>query len=379
LWLILFSAGLCAQTYTLIRKSALRKSRRPYNAAQDNKPKSVSIVIAAHNEAQQFPSLIESLLHQDHSDFEIIIVNDRSTDSSASILEHNGHPRLTIMEVPITAPLVVSPKKRALALGIAEAKNEIIVLTDADCLPASPSWLRLMASPFTAGADLVMGWSPYYQRPGLLNAIIQYETEQTALRFTHAARKGKAYMGLGRNLAFTKALYQKVGGYSAIDHILSGDDDLLVQKCVRAKAKIVVQNEPLAYTISAPVETWADWWHQKRRHSSVSPHYRLVDKFKLALEAFFQLLAWLAPLLLAGYKPIFAVSWLLLWVFSLTLLQRLSLPEKKEWRLNINLALLDFLYIVNLWAYTISGILFRPSGWKRTVNFRKKLKKTFVS
>lgn len=339
----------------------------------------LSVVIAAHNEAQHLPHLIESLLNQDHSDYEVIVVNDRSTDSSNTILGDIQHPLIKVVSISTDAPLVTSSKKRALTAGIAEAQYDIIVLTDGDCLPASPGWLRLLSTPFSAGADLVLGWSPYYQQPGLLNALIQYETAQTALRFSQAARQGKAYMGLGRNMAFTKALYQRIGGYTDIDHIMGGDDDLLVQKSVQAKAKIVVQNEPMAYTFSTPVDTWADWWHQKRRHSSVSPHYRLVDKFKLAIEASFHLLAWAAPLLLSFYKPLFAVSWLLLWALSTVIVQHLSLPKKNTWHLSFNLALLDFLYIVTLWAYTLSGILFRPSGWKRTVNFRKKLKKTFAS
>lgn len=107
--------------------------------------KSISVVIAARNEAHNLENLLCSIFNQRYSDFEVIIVNDRSEDNSLQILENfkKNNPTKNFHFISITEkPQNWNGKKYALHTGIQAAKNEIILLTDADCLPKDGFWIR---------------------------------------------------------------------------------------------------------------------------------------------------------------------------------------------------------------------------------------------
>src|SRR6185437_7724002 len=123
----------------------------------------VSVVVAAHNEAKNLARLLPVLLAQDYPDFEIIIANDRSTDETRSVLaQYMTVKVITIKETPEG----VNSKKYALTKAIELASKKIILVTDADCLPLSRQWVRRMASNFTDGKELVLGYCPYEERKG---------------------------------------------------------------------------------------------------------------------------------------------------------------------------------------------------------------------
>ena len=185
-----------------------------------------------------------------------MLIDDRSQDDTylyAQQLSQYYPGRFRLVTVTRT-PAGFSPKKYALTLGIKAARHERLLFTDADCRPGSPDWLRLMQRGFGGpdGAGIVLGFSGYAELPGLLNQLIRYETLLTAAQYLGLAWAGRPYMGVGRNLGYTRSTFHSTKGFASHIRRLSGDDDLLVQDAVAAGARAAVVADPAAHTLSQP-------------------------------------------------------------------------------------------------------------------------------
>ena len=206
----------------------------------------VSVLVCAHNELENLRQLLPLLLQQDYpAGFELILIDDRSDDDTYLFAQQlvQYYPHVRVVSVARTPP-GLAPKKYALTLGIKTARYARLLLTDADCIPATNQWLRHMQHGFGQPADLVLGYSAYVAEPGLLNKLIRFETLLTGAQYLSFAWRGRPYMGVGRNLGYTKAVFQSTKGFASHIRTLSGDDDLLVQDAVAAGARAAVVAEP---------------------------------------------------------------------------------------------------------------------------------------
>ena len=245
----------------------------------------VSVVVCAHNEHTNLQDYLALLLNQDYTCYEVIVVDDSSEDGSDLLLERwsrqYGHLYHTF--VPQGAR-VLSNKKLALTIGIKAANHDYILLTDADCCPESKYWIREMMTGFAQEqTEVVLGFSPYFEKKGLLNRLIGYDTLFNGLQYMGMARAGKPYMGVGRNLAYKRETFFSTGGFKGLLSNRAGDDDLFVNRIATHKNTTVVCNRD-SLMWSVPKTTWREWFYQKRRHLSVSPQYRTRSKIRLTLE-----------------------------------------------------------------------------------------------
>lgn len=244
----------------------------------------VSVIICARDEDENLARNLPGILVQDYpTTHEVIVVNDNSVDDSKYILAElqKTFRKLQIVDLTQEAKMIAG-KKFPLSIGIKEAKHEVLLLTDADCVPASEHWMYKMQDAFTPGTELVLGYGAYQKAPGFLNKAIRFETFHTALQYLGYALAGKPYMGVGRNLAYRKRLFFRNKGFSAINHIPSGDDDLFVNR-VATKDNTAVVIDPQAFTVSKPKQTWKDWKRQKNRHYSTGKFYKASHKYLLGL------------------------------------------------------------------------------------------------
>ncbi|MFM9055300.1 MAG: glycosyltransferase, partial [Bacteroidota bacterium] len=224
---------------------------------------------------RQFLPLI---LNQDYPEYQVVVVNDCSWDESGKYLEElaRTHPRLKVVTLN-EQEKYQHGKKFAVSIGIKGAEYEHLVFTDADCQPAGRNWLRSMASGFGTDKSLVLGYGAYFRAPGFLNRWIRFETAWNALAFLTRAMHGRAYMGVGRNLAYTKTLFFKNKGFAKHYHILSGDDDLFVNEVADSRnTAVVIDSEALTY--STPKTSFSGWIRQKTRHISAGRLYKSRDK-----------------------------------------------------------------------------------------------------
>lgn len=344
----------------------------PTGPGPDTEP--VSIILCAHNELDNLRELVPLLLRQDYpAGYELVLIDDRSHDDTylfAQQLAQYYPGRFRLVTVTHT-PAGFAPKKYALTLGIKAARHERLLFTDADCRPLTADWLRLLQRGFAqgGGAGVVLGFSGFAERPGLLNKLVRYETLVTAAQYLGLAWAGRPYMGVGRNLAYTRATFRSTKGFASHIRRLSGDDDLLVQDAVALGARAAVVADPAAHTRSQPVGTWRAWWRQKRRHLSAGTRYRPADRLRLGLFMGSSVLFYaFTPLLLAASLTTQnAVSLALVWLARTLLLWAVYVPLARRLNQRLPVAalpLLDFLYLALYCAWGTSVLLRRPLQWK---------------
>ena len=245
----------------------------------------VSVVVCARNEEENLQDYLHTLVTQDYPKYEVIVVDDGSEDNTHNILEQYAQKcdKLYHTFVPCGAR-VISSKKLALTIGIKAARYDYILLTDADCRPESRYWIREMMSGFQSPqAELVLGFGPYFERSGLLNHFICYDTLFSGLQYMGMAKCGHPYMGVGRNMAYKRDTFFANSGFQGLLNTRAGDDDLFVNKVATRTNTNVVCN-PDALTWSPAKYTWREWFHQKRRHLSVSNLYSTRNKLRIGIE-----------------------------------------------------------------------------------------------
>lgn len=270
----------------------------------------VSVVICARNEKSNLEQFLPEVLEQDYPNFEVIVVDDCSTDGTATLLTilKEDYPNLYYTTINSDRNFSHS-KKLALSVGLKAAKNEIVVLTDADCVPASRLWLREMSEQFDDNTDFMLGYGAYEQQSSLLNYFIRFDTATIGMRYLCYAKAGTPYMGVGRNMAYKKKIFFENKGFGKYNHMKSGDDDLLVNKLARKNnTKIALSGKCI--TRSIPKASWKEWRLQKRRHLTTAPLYRFVHKFLLLLEDLSKVLFYASFIAALIFFPNFAYYFL---------------------------------------------------------------------
>lgn len=244
----------------------------------------VSVVICARDEADNLRKFLAFVLNQDYPEFEVIVVNDGSTDETESLLRDlkKEYPNLKSTFVPVGATNT-STKKLALTLGIKAAQYDWLLFTDADCMPEDKTWISRMARNFNPGVEFVLGYGAYLQKKGFVNRLVTYDTLFIALQYMGFAIAGRPYMGVGRNLAYKKEVFFRQKGFASTLHLRSGDDDLMVNHAANA-FNTKVEIAPDSITWSEPSTRFSDWFYQKERHLSVSSYYTGISKFLLSIE-----------------------------------------------------------------------------------------------
>lgn len=326
----------------------------------------VSVVVAAHNEQANLMELLPLLLDQEYPEFEIILVNDRSEDDTEFYIYELERQFQNFRVVTVKkTPDYLNPKKYALALGIRAARYEHVLLTDADCRPCSPNWIKKMQSGYKNGVGVVLGYSPYAQSAGFLNHLVRYETLLTGIQYLSHANKGKAYMGVGRNLSYTKECFFKNKGFASHIKTIGGDDDLFVRDAANnSNIGIVIDRE--GQTVSVPKKTFQEWVIQKRRHMSVGRRYNASDRRRIGIFVASNILFYvisIAVLVLSSHLAILGalVGVRYLSVFPVYVLVARRLEESISLLL---LPLLDVVYFSNYMFLGISVILYKKFRWK---------------
>lgn len=319
----------------------------------------VSVIVCARDEAANLSQNLPGILEQDYSStHEVIVVNDNSIDETKYVLEElfKSFKKLQVVDLTYEAKLIKG-KKYPLSIGIKESKHEVLLLTDADCVPASEHWIYKMQDAFTPGVEIALGYGAYTKEPGLLNKLIRFETFHTALQYLSYALAGKPYMGVGRNLAYRKEVFFRNKGFSAINNIPSGDDDLFINRVANKKNTTVVL-DPEAFTLSKPKQSWREWKRQKARHYTTSKFYKTSHKFLLGLYTASFFLFY--PLLAASFL---FFDWRLSFVpFGVRFFVQAIIMEKATKKLKEE-DLMPWFWLLDIWMF-FYYIIFAPTLWK---------------
>ena len=261
---------------------------------------SVSLVTAIRNEERNLSEFLQCLKNQNLSRdrFETVLVNDRSDDGSERIIaEWADQFDFKVVEVQ-SVPSRYNPKKFALLNGIKNAGHEVILLTDADCRPG-PGWAFGMASCFGPEIIAVVGFSPVMSRTKWLSPLLLIDSLAVAVHMMAGVGWNRPYMVTGRNLAYRRSSFWKVGGYESHLKVTSGDDDLLIQQLTATpSSRIGFALSPETHVVSLGPESLAAWLCQKRRHFAAGKKYPPTVQLGYALFHLSNLVLWLAPIFL---------------------------------------------------------------------------------
>lgn len=319
---------------------------------------SLSIIIAARNESENLYKFLPFILEQDYPNFEVIIVNHQSIDDSKYVLDayKQQYPHLKVIEIARSKHLKFG-KKLPLTLGIKAAKNEHLIFTDADCKPSTNQWLYSMAARFSEKKHIVLGYGPVYKRKGFANRLMRFDTAWIGMSYLSMAKAGMPYMGIGRNLAYTKSTFESVNGFKSHYSLASGDDDLFVQEAAKNR-NYTINIEPESFCYSKAPKTIEKWAHQKGRHYTTASKYKVIKKLLLGiypLSLLFMLISFVSLCLVYEYL------WIALAIFVFLLTIKWIVFAKAFKKINENtfvawLPLWDIFYAIwtPIMFYTVS-------------------------
>ncbi|MFZ4056636.1 MAG: glycosyltransferase [Ferruginibacter sp.] len=239
---------------------------------------SISVIIPARNEADNIGKCLSAILNQQFPQqlLEIIVVDDFSEDDTATIVQQFNHPSVQLISLKnsLGSTPINAYKKKALEIGIQKASGKIIVTTDADCI-APPNWLNTIAAFYEQYQPAFIVMPVRFINGARALDIFQALDFMTLQGITGAAVHKKMHsMCNGANLAFTKNVFEEVGGYTGIDHIASGDDMLLMHKIYsRHPDKIQYLQSTEVIVDTLPAASLSAFFNQRIRWASKADQY----------------------------------------------------------------------------------------------------------
>ncbi|APY07841.1 glycosyl transferase family 2 [Winogradskyella sp. J14-2] len=327
----------------------------------------ISIIICAKNEAKNLKKHLPSILDQDYLNFEVVLVNDSSTDKTLKVMKLFKATNSNIKIVDVKSNEAFwGNKKYALTLGIKASTNDFLVFTDADCKPNSNKWLAEISSKFSNQKAIVLGYSAYAKKKNsFLNALIRFETIITAQQYFSYAKLGMPYMGVGRNMAYRKELFFNNNGFNGHMSIKSGDDDLFINEVANSNnTEISFSKE--SFTISAPKTTYKDWILQKRRHVSTAKFYKPKHKLLLGLFYISQLFFWVfgITLVILGYNIYWVLALIALRFVTQLLCFGFTAKKLDDTYLVIFSPILELFLVTTQLIIFIANLISTPKHWK---------------
>ena len=274
--LLIFLSGLLINYLVFLSILYAGLKRLPKKQEKIIQSEFVSVIIPFRNESQNILASLESISAQDYpaDKFEVIYVNDVSNDDSYEKLMRADKPdNFKVLSISDHSQ-GRAYKKKAVSLGIENAKGEIIVTTDADC-QHDKSWLSSLLSQFDNKTGFVSGPVRFVPENNLFSKV-------QALEFASLVISGAGLIGIkkpticnGANLAFRKSLFKSLHGYSDQMHLSSGEDELLMQKISREtdySVKFIWEKNAVVTT--NPNKNLHDFIQQRKRWASKSLFYK---------------------------------------------------------------------------------------------------------
>ena len=356
-WLFVFSKLAFYKKIKNTNQDAVKTDLLPNRPANP-----VSIVICARNEAVNLEKNLPHILSQDYGNYEVLVVNDASTDETEAILTafQNRYANLKIRTI---SEKKIKGKKGSLAAGIEAAAHELLLLTDADCYPLSNQWLAGMVDGLK-NKEIGLGYAPYKKSDTLLNRFIRYETVWTATQYMGFALAGMPYMGVGRNMIYMKKMYKIANGFQKHEKIVSGDDDLFVNAIITKNNFEIILN-PETFMYSEPHTQWIAYFTQKKRHFSTATHYTLKHQIILGMLSLSHFVHFVTAVWLLALKisTIFVICFIVIRWLTIFMFYGKILRKFRETDLLPSVLALD---IVHVFFYIIFAptLIFKSQKWQ---------------
>ena len=246
----------------------------------------ISIIITAKNEAENLRNNLPYILNQDYPKFQIVVVNNASSDSTSDVLSNFciNHPNLYITYIPIDSESK-NDKKLALTVGIKAAKHDILLFTEPDTKPFSDQWVYEYAKTFENGIDIVIGCCQLQINKSLFKNYILFDNLFSGVKYISMALSKRPYMGIGRNMAFRKSLFFDNKGFSSVLNIEDGEDNVFINR-ISTKENTAVVASPQSMVVSNVVDSLSGWRKIKSKYLATQKHFSGSTTKLFSLEVF---------------------------------------------------------------------------------------------
>lgn len=250
----------------------IHRQRRKRSETSHPELPPISVIIVTKDSGKALNQNLPAILEQDYPQFEVIVINDKSAGEDEDVLKllSDRYSNLYHTFIPETARYV-SRKKLGIAMGIRASRHEWLVVTEPYCRPVSPNWLRSLAEQMTPGTDIVLGYSNYLYQKGWFARRITTDNFFHALRYMGMALAGYPYMGIGRNLAYRKSLYEKHKGFADHLQLQRGEDDLFINAVANGRNTRVATSADSI--VRMPVPPYKRIWFEEKMNAMVTGHY----------------------------------------------------------------------------------------------------------
>jgi len=307
----------------------------------------ISLVVCYRNESKDLGKTLPFIIDQQVDEW--ILIDDHSEDETYHLLKEFEKENVKVISKQYDS----KGKKGALSVGVNSSTRDRILLTDADCIPASDKWSQRMNM---VSKSFVLGYGPMIKTKGLVNEFSRYETYLAALQYFSYAIWGKPYMGVGRNLLISKSELKRGKDKIRGKQLASGDDDLMINAlATKENCGICLDQEAFVYSPSKT--TWRTFLNQKVRHLSTSFYYKNLHKFLLGVFSGTQILFYsflFIGLVLGNVSVLSGVVFLVIkWSIQM-IVHRKAMKILKEQDMMYNSIYLDvmmYLYYVTLPIY----------------------------
>ena len=347
----------------------VRKAQADGKATETATEEPISVILTAHNQAEALRRNLPAILEQEYDEFEVVVVNDASTDDTEDVLTQLelAYPHLRHTFTPADARYV-SHKRLSLTLGIKSARHEWLLLTEADCRPLTPYWLRSMSRHFGPDIQMVLGYANYERdKRGLSHKAVFFNLFHQ-MQYLPWAMRHKAYRCSPDNLAYRKSLFMSHQGFASDVSLLEGATELLANRHSTNTNTAVALSPEAKIECALPVSAkqWRlkrTYYMETRRHFKGTFRYRLCFNLKQCVVPLFYLAAAAAAGWGAWHRQWIAVSV----VAALTLL---LCALKSVWFSRSARSLGERSYLLSFWwyelrlhvwhAYSLANHLFAP-------------------
>ncbi|SFW73678.1 Glycosyltransferase, catalytic subunit of cellulose synthase and poly-beta-1,6-N-acetylglucosamine synthase [Sinomicrobium oceani] len=317
------STGILVIYYTIFGKLAFTD-----NSLRQGKPAPVSVIIRSKNNAAILRQTLPAILAQDHPDFEVILINDASSDHTMEVMEYfsERHDHVKIVNV-INNEAFWGKKKYALTLGIKAARHPIFVFTEDNYIPLSGMWLQEMSQHFCGEKSMVLGYSKVKRKKNVFaNALIRFDNWFHAIKYLSFAKSGMPYTGSGKNLAYHKNAFYQVNGFISHMNMKNGEDELFINEVATAKNTAICVARA-ARTESVTTPSFRQWVIQKREGFYLFRNFKIRHRILLNTYYMAQFLFWLLPipLVFLGMNPVTLLTLILIkWGIQYAVMARLA-------------------------------------------------------
>jgi len=304
--LIVFLVALLLQLvyiWVVFGKTAFYKKKKQ----PDGKREPVSVIVCSRDSLHYLTELIPVLIDQDYPDYEVVIVNNCSTDETQMFLDdlERIEPRVKVVQLRQQLNFFHG-KKFPLSMGIKSAQNDLLVFTDPECIPDGNGWLSSVVDSYEKNTEIAIGYCYRKPKKGLADKVMRFIELIDGLNYMSFALMGHPYSADGKCLSYRKTLFYKAKGFTSHYTVSAGDDSLFVNDNAK-KGNTTVVIDPDNAIASEPIN-FRTWFLQRSFKSSAIPHYGFLTKLLLSVYPLTQVLFFASFIALLCLKPSFEVA-----------------------------------------------------------------------